>query len=113
VKSGYLRQITGPQIVTRFSDSKYGNYYVLKPIRAGPASTRLKVLLTLWVPKTLRSITRSLLELEIEIAGRVVPPALVFLRSSIRTLDTHGSPTEGPAVQLQAMLVCYRTLWPL
>ena len=47
--SGYLGQINGPQIVTRFSDGKYGNYYALKPIRAGPARARLKAVLTRWL----------------------------------------------------------------
>jgi Bacterial capsule synthesis protein PGA_cap len=59
--SGYLEQINGPQIVTRFSNGKSGNYYLLKPISAGPASARLKVVLTRLLPKSLRSIIRSFL----------------------------------------------------
>ena len=42
--SDCLRKIDGPQLVIRFSDGKYGNHYLLKPINGSRASVRSRVL---------------------------------------------------------------------
>ena len=62
--SHYLRKINGLHLVTRFSNNKSSNHYILKPINGYQASVGLQTLrIKRFLAKTLRRITRPFLGL--------------------------------------------------